>query len=224
MASRITPDQRPARVVRKPLSAPRQALTRELIEDAALALIEEDGLDAFSTRRLGERLGCQAMSIYHHFPSKAHILDALVDRVLASIQIPQQRQSPKTRLRNIARQWRLVALEHPRLYPYLSMHRWNSETGVCFLAEILACFHDAGLAPQACARQFRVLCYFVLGATLDEISGYGNGSSSMQPISDADLLQRFPQVARAGRYFKPEEFERTFELGLDMFLEGSGLG
>lgn len=224
MPSRTTPDQPPGRVARKIRGAPRPALTRELIEDAALALIEQDGLEAFSTRRLGERLGCQAMSIYHHFPSKAHILDALVDRVLASIQIPNRRQLPKTRLRNIARQWRLAALAYPRLYPYLSMHRWNSETGARFLSEILACFHDAGLAPQACARQFRVLCYFVLGATLDEISGYGNGSSSMQPISDADLLQRYPQVARAGRYFKPEEFERTFELGLDLFLEGCGLG
>ena len=223
MASRTTSDQPPGRVARKSRGAPRQALTRELIEDAALALIEQDGLDAFSTRRLGERLGCQAMSIYHHFPSKAHILDALVDRVLASIELPQRRLLPKTRVRNIARQWRLAALAHPRLYPYLSMHRWNSETGAKFLAEILACFHDAGLKPEVCARQFRVLCYFVLGATLDEISGYGNGTSSMQPVSDEDLLQNFPQVADAGRYFKPEEFERTFELGLDMFLKSSGL-
>ncbi len=223
MASRFTPDQTPARVTRKASSAQRVALTRELIEDAALDLIEQDGLDAFSTRRLGERLGCQAMSIYHHFPSKAHILDALVDRVLSLIQIPNRGKKPAARVRQLARSWRQAALAHPRLYPYLSMHRWNSETGAKFLSEILACFHDAGLEPEICARQFRVLCYFVLGATLDEISGYGNGSSSMQPVSDEDLLQRYPQVAEAGRYFKPEHFERTFELGLDMFLRNSGL-
>ena len=55
----------------------RVALTRERIEIEALALIDADGIDAFSTRKLGARLGCEAMSIYHHFPSKAHILDAL---------------------------------------------------------------------------------------------------------------------------------------------------
>ena len=240
MASRVKSDQSLPRAARKALqgtnkapasdSIPRRtrgtqrlALTRELIEDAALALIEQDGLEAFSTRRLGERLGCQAMSIYHHFPSKAHILDALVDRILAAIQIPQRGQSPQARLRNLAHSWRKVALAHPRFYPYLSMHRWNSESGIKFLAEILACFHDAGLMPEACARQFRVLCYFVLGATLDEISGYHNGPSSMQPVSDEDLLQHFPQVSQAGRFFKPEEFERTFEIGLDMFLSNSGL-
>lgn len=210
-------------VPRKPRNIQRSVLNRELIEDAALALIEKDGLEAFSTRRLGDRLGCQAMSIYHHFPSKAHILDALVDRVLVAIQIPPRELAPQARLRALAHSWRHVALAHPRLYPYLSMHRWNSEIGATLLAEILACFHAAGLPPEACARQFRVLCYFILGATLDEISGYGNGSSSMQPVSDEDLLKRFPQVAQAGQYFKPQEFELTFELGLDLFLRNSGL-
>lgn len=201
----------------------RLALTRELIEESALSLIAQDGLEAFSTRRLGERLGCQAMSIYHYFPSKAHILDALVDRALAAIHIPPQGLSPQARLRCLAHNWRKVALAHPRLYPYLSMHRWNSEAGLNFLSQILACFHDAGLTPEACARQFRVLCYFVLGATLDEIAGYSNGPSSMQPVSDERLLQDFPQVAQAGPFFKPEEFEQTFELGLDLFLHNSGI-
>jgi AcrR family transcriptional regulator len=240
MVNRVLPETSRSRIGRKAtkksvvaevsIAAPqkasgtsRLALTRELIEDAALALIDQDGLEVFSTRRLGERLGCQAMSIYHHFPSKAHILDALVDRSLASIQIPQRKQAPEARLRSLVRSWRQVAIANPRLYPHLSMHRWNSDTGVAFLAEILACFHDAGLKPESCARQFRVLCYFVLGATLDEIGGYANGASSMRPISDEDLLLRFPQVAKAGRYFRPEEFERTFELGLDMFLRNSGL-
>jgi AcrR family transcriptional regulator len=63
----------------------REPLSRERIVEAALALIDEQGLAAFSTRKLGERLGCQAMSIYHHFPSKQHLLDALVDHAMASI-------------------------------------------------------------------------------------------------------------------------------------------
>ena len=53
---------------------PREPLTRERIVEAALAVVEAEGLAAFSTRKLGERLGCEAMSIYHHFPSKQHLL------------------------------------------------------------------------------------------------------------------------------------------------------
>jgi AcrR family transcriptional regulator len=213
--ARKTPATRATRVA--------SPLSREGIEQAALELIEQDGLEAFSTRRLGDKLGCQAMSIYHHFPSKAHILDALVDRVLASIPLPTRKQSPAMRLRALAHQWREAALAHPRLYPHLAMHRWNSETGVKFLAEIMRCFHDAGLSDEAAARHFRVLCYLVLGATLDEISGYANGPSSMQPLSDAAIKKQYPQVAKAGKYFQPSQFKRNFDFGLDLFLRNSGL-
>ena len=92
----------------------RTVLTRERIEIEALALIDADGIEAFSTRKLGERLGCEAMSIYHHFSSKAHILDALVDRVLGGMPIPDKTLRPAERLRQFAEGWRRISLKHPR--------------------------------------------------------------------------------------------------------------
>ena len=69
---------------RKPRSAA-SALSRDRILAEAQALTAADGLAALSTRRLAERLGVEAMSIYHHFPSKRHLFDALVDQAIASI-------------------------------------------------------------------------------------------------------------------------------------------
>ncbi|MGA4632954.1 TetR/AcrR family transcriptional regulator [Pseudomonas solani] len=201
----------------------REPLTRERIETEALRLIEQDGLEAFSTRRLGTALGCEAMSIYNYFPSKAHILDALVDRVLATVEFPSRGEAPARRLRALAVQWRQLARRHARLYAWLALHRWNSRTGVAFLGEILDCFKAAGLDDEAAARGFRALGYYLLGATLDEINGYAEGTSSLRPISDEELVQDFPFVARAGEYFKPEHFDRTFELGLDVLLAGLGI-
>ncbi len=201
----------------------RPPLTRDRIELEALALIERDGLEAFSTRRLGHALGCEAMSLYHHFPSKAHVLDALVDRVLAALPIPERTLPPAERLRQLARHWRAMARRHPRLYPWLALHRWNSATGVGFLAEILDTLHAAGLDDEAAARGFRALGYYLLGATIDEASGYARGPSSLQPMSQAELARRFPAVARAGRWFTPDAFELTFEQGLQALLQGLGL-
>jgi len=198
----------------------RGPLTRERIELEALSLIEQDGLDAFSTRRLGAALGCEAMSIYNYFPSKAHILDALVDRVLCSIPTPDRQGAPAERIREIAQHWRRMARRHARLYSWLALHRWNSREGVGFLAEILDCFLAAGLSDEEAARGFRVLGYYLLGATLDEIDGYAEGTSSLRPLSDEELERDFPAVARAGAYFSPEHFDRTFELGLRVVLEG----
>lgn len=201
----------------------RPALNRERIEEEALALIEREGMEAFSTRRLGEALGCEAMSLYHHFPSKAHVLDALVDRVLSGIPIPPRDLGPHERLRKLAHHWRAMARRHARFYPWLALHRWNSGTGVAFLGEILSCFLDAGLPDEQAARGFRVLGYYMLGATLDETSGYAQGPSSLSPMTEEDLARRHPAVARAGRYFAPDQFDQTFELGLALVLQGLGI-
>ena len=204
------------RVVREPLS-------RDRIEAEALVLIEDIGLEAFSTRKLGERLRCEAMSIYHHFPSKAHILDALVDRLLAALPIPAREQSPAHRLRAMSQSWRALSRQHPRFYLWMALHRWNSPTGIRFLSEVLACFSDAGLGPEHAARSFRVLGYYLLGATLDESSGYAEGPTAMQPMDEDDLREQYPAVAHAGRYFATDQFDATFELGLGVLLRGLGV-
>lgn len=204
----------------EPRLRPRPALTRERIELEALALIAREGMEALSTRRLGEALGCQAMSLYNHFPSKAHVLDALVDRVLSSVPIPDRSLPAGRRLRLLALHWRAMARQHARFYPWLALHRWNSPTGIAFLGEILDCFRAAGLSEEAAARGFRVLGYYMLGATLDEISGYAHGPSSLNPMTDQELNARHPSVAKAGRYFTPEHFDKTFEVGLCCILQG----
>lgn len=207
----------------KPRAAKRPLLTRERIELEALALIEGDGLEALSMRRLGDALGCEAMSLYNHYPSKAHVLDALVDRVLAGVPIPARQLQPYERLWELAHHWRVMARRHARFYPWLALHRWNSPTGIAFLSEILDCFNAAGLPEEAAARGFRVLGYYMLGATLDETSGYAEGPSSLNPMSSETLAAEHPAVARAGRWFAPEHFDRTFETGLRLVLLGLGI-
>lgn len=198
----------------------RNTLSCDKIETEALALIEAQGLEGFSTRKLGERLGCEAMSIYHHYPSKAHLLDALVDRTLNSLPIAPKSQSPAKRIRHLAQAWRVMSRQSPRFYLWMALHRWNSASGIKFLAEVLDCFHAAGLKPEEAARGFRVLGYYLLGATLEETSGYAQGPSAMEPLPDAQVERLYPQVAQASRYFSHDQFDTTFELGLGLLLKG----
>src|SRR5438477_12031705 len=88
---------------------PSQPLSRDRIVDAALALIHDDGLAAFSTRKLGERLGCEAMSIYHHFPSKQHLLDALVEHAIQTVEVPEPGPGAIERLRRSLYSYREMA-------------------------------------------------------------------------------------------------------------------
>ncbi|HEX4986601.1 MAG TPA: TetR/AcrR family transcriptional regulator [Burkholderiales bacterium] len=200
-------------------AAARGPLSPERIEAAALELIEEHGLETFSTRRLGERLGCEAMSIYHHFPSKAHLLNALLDRVIALQPRPAKDMDPVERIRALGYCYRQIGLDHPKLFQYVALHRMNTRTALAFLNEAVEAFGNLGLDAETTARLFRAYSYYVTGATLDETSGYAKGPSATDPVPDAEVARDFPFVAAVGPYFKPEHFERTFAAGLDIFID-----
>lgn len=193
-------------------------LSRERIVGAALELIAADGLAALSTRRLGERLGCQAMSIYHHFPGKQHLLDALVDHVVGGFEWPPEGPPPAQRLRRAMYAYREMAHRFPALFPLVALHRLNTETGVQFIEGILNLIRAVVPDPELAARHFRIAGYYLAGAALDETSGYARGPSAALPVSEAFVVRECPSLVAASRYFKADQWDATFGLGVDALL------
>jgi len=208
--ARLGPNARPAAAAETGLSPAR-------IVDAALALIAEAGLAAFSTRKLGQRLGCEAMSIYHHFPSKQHLLDALVDHALAGIEPPPD-GPPLERLRHLMHAYRAMAHRHAALFPLLAVHRLNTPTGVRLIELVLGLVHAVLPDPEPAARYFRIIGYFLMGAGLDETAGYAKGPSAAEPVDGAFIARECPRLAASARYFQRSEWDRTFELGVEVML------
>ena len=198
----------------------RGPLSRERIVDAALALVERHGLPGLTTRRLGTALGFEAMSIYHHFPSKQHLLDALVERALGSVGEPPGNADPIERLRFLGYEYRRVAHRYPRLFPLLALHRLNMPAGVAFIERMLGHFRAAVPDDRLAAQAFRIFGYYVVGAALDETLGYAAGPSAAEPVSDEYVARECPQLAASAPYFKAPWFQSTFELGFEMLLNG----
>jgi AcrR family transcriptional regulator len=198
----------------------RRALTRARVLAAAHALIERDGLAAFSIRGLGARLACEPMSFYHYFPSKAHLLDALVDRAIAGVAVPPPGADPEDRLRQTCRAYRAMARRQPRLYQLIALHRFNTPTGVRFIESVLALIHALSPDPRFVAQSFRAVGYYLVGATLEEMAGYAKGPSAADAVSDEYIARECPHLAAAAPYFKPEWWDSTFELGLETLLAG----
>jgi AcrR family transcriptional regulator len=213
------PTSRGARTI-----AARIPLSRERIVTEALAQIDREGLAGFSTRKLGEALGVQAMSLYHHFPSKAHVLDAVLEHVIGQIEFLPDSAPLDERLRGVMRSYRQVALRYPGFFPHFAVHRMNMEAGIRFIDRALRLFNEACPDdPERAARLFRIAGYYLNGATLDEAMGYGRGPSAQHPAPDEWVLREHPAIAAAGRWFAPSEHEKTFELGLEMLMKELGL-
>src|ERR1700710_961523 len=68
--------------------APRIPLTRGRVLNAAVALADESGSESLSMRKLGEAVGVEAMSLYHHVANKDDLLDGMIDVVFGEIELP----------------------------------------------------------------------------------------------------------------------------------------
>ena len=198
----------------------RVPLSRARILAAALAIVEDRGLPALTFRRLGEALGCEAMSVYHYFPGKQHLLDAMVGHALAGVREPAALLPPIDRLRFIGLEYRAMAHRHRQLFPLVALHRLNMPAGVAFNERMLRHFHAALPDDRLSAQAFRIFGYYVIGAALDETAGYAQGPSATSPVADDVIARECPRLAAAAPFFKPAHFESTFELGFEMLLKG----
>src|SRR5258706_5684902 len=96
----------------------RVALSRERVLEAALQIVDREGLEAISMRRLGDALGVEAMSLYNHVPNKAAVLDGVFERVLAELPVLKPgRKSWRAVLKAQALALRDVLAAHPNALP-----------------------------------------------------------------------------------------------------------
>src|SRR6476469_2750935 len=94
-------------------------ITREVVLAAALEIIDRDGAEALSMRRLARALGRDPMILYRHAPNKAALLDGVAETVLAQLTVDPADPDWAAQLRTIARDYRRLALAHPHVVPLL---------------------------------------------------------------------------------------------------------
>jgi AcrR family transcriptional regulator len=201
--------------------APRQ-LTRDRIAATALELLDRDGLDAFSMRRLADELGVGTMSIYTYFRGKEELLDAVMDSAGTDVAVAAFEGTWRERLIRGAQAVRDNLERHPALVeirlrrPLLRPRQFNvTEQAVSSLI-------DAGLPPAEAARAFRVIFTHIFGFV------------AFSPTSKADDTRRELRVALAS--LAPDEYptiasmvdhavdaatgDDQFEYGLELILDG----
>src|SRR6204780_5834015 len=99
---------------------PEGRIPRDVVLAAALELIDRDGVDGLSVRRLGRVLGRDPMILYRHAPNKAALLDGVAETILAQLKVDSADPDWAAQLRAVARDYRALALAHPNALPLLA--------------------------------------------------------------------------------------------------------
>src|SRR5215471_408565 len=103
--------------------AARRPLTRERILDVGLRLIDEQGLEAFTMRKLAQELGVDPMALYRHFENKDALLDSVAEMLWAEVELPGSVAGWEALLRSLATSLRALAHTHPHAYVLLCNSR-----------------------------------------------------------------------------------------------------
>jgi len=213
---------------------------RHSVEDvvaAAIALADAEGLAALSMRRVAAALGLSPMSLYTYVPSKAELLDLMLDRVAGEAPAPEpQRAGWRPRLEAIARQGWARAQRHPWV---LHVGAQRPPLGPHVLARVEATLHaldGLGLSATEMDQLTSLVSGYVRGAVraaLDarEVEQQTGITDEQWWAMNTPLLEglvdpaRYPTTVRIGEAYKsgampPPDHERNFEFGLQRVLDG----
>jgi AcrR family transcriptional regulator len=199
----------------------REALSRERILGAALGIVDREGLDAISMRRVGEELSVEAMSLYNHVANKGAILDGIFEAVLSELPPAKRFASWEATLRERACALRSVLRTHPNAVPLFATRPAVTPASIAYVEAALRALHDAGFAPEEALSTLQVLVAFVVGHTIATYATRKPDEDS-RPAYDRLNESKFPRVREAARLLAKHDREEEFEFGLDAMLAGIG--
>ncbi len=205
----------------------RNLLSKEMVLRTAVAMADEAGTGAPSMRGLAERLGVEAMSLYHHFRNKDVILDGMIDLVFGEIELPPDDVDWRAAMRQRAVSMRAALIRHPWA---ISLMDSRTKPGYATLRHhdaVIGCLRSAGFSIAGAAHAFSVLDGYIYGFTLQELSLPFKSSIDLEDVAGSILKQlprdEFPHLTEmiVDRAMKPGyAYTEEFDIGLDLILDG----
>jgi AcrR family transcriptional regulator len=188
----------------------RQPLSRDAILDAAIALLDRDGMDALSMRKLGAALGVEAMSLYNHIPSKAALLDGIHERILLSLDPPTHGRTWQSYVRHQALALHRALLAHPHAIPLFATRPASTPAAIERLDRYLEVLRRAGFNALQALSIVQLVAKLVVGHAMWSTAAEVFVSYESTP----------PNVQRAERALEHGSPDRELELGIDAMLHG----
>ena len=164
------PDRRRATTSQPSGRVPRNTLSRAVIVAAALALVDEEGLEALTMPRLATNLGVGTMSLYRHIEGKDDLLDGVAAQVLSGVTVPSGASDDwEGRVVGYLRSLRAEALRHPALARILADRGLTVGPVLEQLETVHGVLRTAGFSDLDAVRAFYSLLTYVFGSLMWEL-------------------------------------------------------
>jgi len=183
-------------------------LNRSMILQTALRIVDRDGVDGLSMRRLSEAVGRDPVMLYRHVPNKAAVLDGVAELVLAQLSVDSTDPDWAGQLRSVARDFRQLALTHPNVVPLLVTRPLATPLGqrppgmLRPLEDVLALLTSAGFTGEDALHIYRMLFGYLYGHILNELQEVIERPEETDDVLRLGLhaarAHRIPSTARAG--------------------------
>jgi AcrR family transcriptional regulator len=205
-------------------------LTLDHLVATALQIIDRDGIEALSMRRLAGTLGRDPMALYRHAKNKAALLDAVVEKVLAPLDIDATDPDWAGQLRAVARDFRRLAVAHPHVVPLLVT--LPSGTPLAMrprgtlrpLEAVLALLTRAGFTGADALHIYRAFFGFLYGHVINELQELVENPDEHDDVLRLGLyrlpLAEFPILRSLASDLAAYDGATELERGLDILLAG----
>ncbi len=227
------------RPVNEQRSAGGPRLSRQLIVDAAIAIIDRHGTQGLSMRRLGEELGVEAMALYHYVTGREDLLEAMVSQLVDGVSDdldPGLTGTWQGYLQALAHSVRKLAVEHPGVFPLVATRHpaapWIRPPlrSLELITDFLERLSSQGFTDEQVVHTYRAFSSFLLGTLLLEAAQHGADTSPVEepldeggaqlPNQDGQLdLSGNPTIARLRPLLSQDRSAEEFELALEALLD-----
>ncbi|MGI6247302.1 MAG: TetR/AcrR family transcriptional regulator C-terminal domain-containing protein [Pseudochelatococcus sp.] len=200
------------------------AIQRSKIVAEALDLLDAEGIDGLTMRRLAQRLQIQAPSLYWHFPSKQALLDGMSDALMESVaRDVDSAASYEERVRQVSHEIRNALLSRRDGAQVFSGTYVSTENVLRVGESLISALRDGGLDPRSASWGAFSLLYYILGFTIEE-----QGLAALDETAFHKQQEAFRQMAQAqfsnafaaaGELFESDPEDR-FTFGIDRLIAG----
>ncbi len=202
---------------------PGTPLKREQIVRTALELVDREGLKALSMRRLGAELGADPMAVYYHIPNKQALLDAIVEAVMAGIDLSVDNPAapPVERILRAAHAYLDAMMAHVNALPIVLAHGPSTPAALRPVELLIGILRDAGLPPAEALAGMNTIAAAVRGVVGMMASGPAKRPSpeQLEAMARSFPSNEFPCLNEAMGYIG-DSLGRGFDFGIGALARG----